>query len=130
VAEKPENPTVAFGCVGEAPVCASLRSAMGPALQVQAIVAVNDAAKADIILHAEAEFTGERREELFGTTLVTRTFSITLSAQTQVRSQTVPMPAPSSISYDARVGQEKLNAEARVIAIAAAERIRKFWEKN
>ena len=127
---QPANPTVAFGCVGEAPVCAALRSAMGPALQSQSIVSVNDAAKADIILHAEAEFTGERREEMFGTTLVTRTYSITLAAQTQVKSQTVPMPAPSSISYDARVGQEKLNADSRVIAMAAAEKIRAFWGKQ
>jgi hypothetical protein len=103
---------------------------MGPALQTQSIVSVNDPAKADILLQAEAEFTGERREELFGTVMVTRTYSITWSAQTQVRSQTVPMPAPGTISYDARVGQEKLNADSRVMAMAAAERIRKFWEKN
>jgi hypothetical protein len=127
---QPANPTVAFGCAGEAPVCAALRSAMGPALQAQSIVGVNDAAKADIILHAEAEFTGERREDMFGTTLVTRTFSITLAAQTQVSSQTVPMPAPASISYDARVGQEKLNADSRVIAMAAAAKIREFWGKQ
>ena len=126
---QPANPNVAFGCVGEAPVCAALRSAMGPALKTQSIVSVNDAANADIILHAEAEFTGERREELFGTTLVTRTYSITLAAQTQLKSQTVPMPAPASISYDARVGQEKLNADARVIAASAAEKIRDFWKR-
>lgn len=111
-------------------MCAALRSAMGPALKTQSIVSVNDAARADIILHAEAEFTGERREELFGTTLVTRTYSITLAAQTQLKSQTVPMPAPTSISYDARVGQEKLNADARVIAASAAEKIRAFWGKQ
>ena len=127
---KPANPTVAFGCVGEGPVCASLRSAMGPALQAQSIVSVNDPAKADIILQAEAEFTGERREDMFGTTLVTRTYSITLTGLTQVKGQTVPMPAPSTVSYDARVGQEKLNGEMRVVAAAAAEKIRTFWGKQ
>jgi hypothetical protein len=38
------------------------------------------------------------------------------------------MPAPASVSYDARVGQEKLNAEMRVVAAAAAEKIRTYWQ--
>ena len=79
-------------------------------------------------MNVQAEFTGERREQMFGTTIVTRSYSIDVSGQTQQNAQDVPMPPPTSVSYDARVGQEKLNGEMRVLAAAVAEKIRGFWK--
>ena len=122
------NPTVVFRCTGEMPVCASLRSAMGPALKAQAIVSTNDPAAADILFDAQVEFIDERPQQMFGTVIVTRTYSIELSAQTTTRSATVPMPQASTVSYDARVGQEKLDGQMRVIAASAAGKIRAYWQ--
>jgi hypothetical protein len=125
---RPENPTVVFRCAGESAICASLRSAIGPAFQAQSILSSNDPQRADILVDVQAEFTGERRENMFGTTLVTRTYSIDVAAQTQQNATPVPMPPPASVSYDARVGQEKLNGEMRVLAAAVAEKVRGFWK--
>jgi hypothetical protein len=101
---------------------------MGPALKAQAIVSTNDPAAADILFDAQVEFIDERPQQMFGTVIVTRTYSIELSAQTTTRSATVPMPQASTVSYDARVGQEKLDGQMRVVAASAAGKIRAYWQ--
>ena len=102
---------------------------MGPALDAQSIVGVNDPAKADILIEARVEVVNERTEQMFGTTFVTRTYSVELSGEARSTSQTVPMPAATTFSFDARVGQERLDGQARLIAMGAAEKVREFWKK-
>lgn len=109
-------------------MCASLRSAIGPALKAQSLVSGNDPATADVLLDAQVEFIDERRQQMFGTVIVTRTYSVELSGQAGPRALTVPMPQASTVSYDARVGQEKLDGQMRVIAASAAEKIRTYWQ--
>lgn len=101
---------------------------MGPALTTQSIVRANDPATADILLDAQIEFIDERQQQMFGTVIVTRTYSVELSAQTTPRAISVPMPAAGTVSYDARVGQEKLDGQMRVLAASAAEKIRAYWQ--
>jgi hypothetical protein len=72
--------------------------------------------------------TDARAEQMFGTTFIVRTYSVELAA-TQGRDD-VPMPAPTTFSFDARVGQEKLDQQARLIATSAVERVRAFWKKR
>jgi hypothetical protein len=127
---QPVNPAVAFRCAGAANVCASLRGAIGPAFDAQSIVSVSDAGKADILVEARVEVVSERTEQMFGTTFVTRTYSVELSGEARATSQAVPMPASTTFSFDARVGQERLDGQMRVIAASAAERIRSFWKKQ
>ena len=126
---QPANPAVAFRCSGPANVCASLRSAIGPAFDAQSIIGVQDAAKADILVEARVEVVSERTEQMFGTTFVTRTFAVDLTGEARASSQTVPMPAQTTFSFDARVGQERLDSQTRLIAASAAERIKAFWKK-
>jgi hypothetical protein len=122
------NPAVAFRCAGAANVCASLRSAIGPAFDAQSLVNVQDAAKADILVQARVEVVSERTEQMFGTTFVTRTYSVELTGEASASSQAVPMPSPTTFSFDARVGQERLDAQMRLVAASAAERVRAYWK--
>jgi hypothetical protein len=123
------NPNVAFRCSGASNVCASLRGAISPAFDAQSIVSVQDPGKADILVEARVEVVSERTEQMFGTTFVTRTYSVELTGETRGSSQTVPMPATTTFSFDARVGQERLDGQMRVVAASAAERVRAFWRK-
>ena len=127
-ATQPANPIVTFRCAGAAPVCASLRGAMPGAMEGQTITVVNDASKADILIEARVEVVSERTEQLFGQTFVTRTYSVELSGESRRDSRSVPMPPPTTFSFDARVGQEKLDGQTRVIAAAAAEKVRAYWK--
>jgi serine/threonine-protein kinase len=122
------NPNVAFRCSGASNVCASLRGAISPAFDAQSIVSVQDPGKADILVEARVEVVSERTEQMFGTTFVTRTYSVELTGETRGSSQAVPMPAPRTFSFDARVGQERLDGQMRLIAASAAERLRAFWK--
>lgn len=101
---------------------------MGPALDGQSIVSVSDPARADILIEARVTLVDERTEQMFGTTFVTRTYSVELSGETRQSSQAVPMPSATTFSYDARVGQEKLDGQTRLIAASAAEKVRSFWK--
>jgi hypothetical protein len=65
---------------------------------------------------------------IFGTVIAARTNSVELSAQTMPRAVSVPMPAAGTVSYDARVGQDKLDGQMRVLAASAAEKIRAYWQ--
>lgn len=102
---------------------------MGSALEAQSIVAVQDPARADIVVEAHADIVSERNEQMFGTAFVTRTYSVELLGEARRTSQVVPMPAVAGFSFDDRVGQEKLAGQARVIATATAEKIRAFWNR-
>jgi serine/threonine-protein kinase len=123
-----ENPSVLFRCAGVASVCAALRSAAEQSLQADSMVSVRDAARAAIIVDAKATEIDARAEQLFGSTFIVRTYSVELAAARG--RDDVPMPAPTTFSFDARVGQEKLDSQCRLIATAAVERIRAFWTKR
>ena len=97
-------------------------------MEGQTITVVNDASKADILIEARVEVVSERTEQLFGQTFVTRTYSVELSGESRRDSRSVPMPPPTTFSFDARVGQEKLDGQTRVIAAAAAEKVRAYWK--
>lgn len=90
---------------------------------------MQDAAKADILVEARVEVVSEKTEQMFGTTFVTRTYSVELTGEARATSQSVPMPAQTTFSFDARVGQERLDGQMRLIAASAAERIRSYWKK-
>lgn len=102
---------------------------MGPALEAQSITAVQDPARADILIEARVDLVSQRVEQMFGTVFVTRTYSVELSGESRRTSQSVPMPAATSFSFDDRVGQDRLSGQARLIATAAAEKIRAFWNR-
>jgi hypothetical protein len=101
---------------------------MPAAMEAQSITVVGNAAKADILIEARVEVVNEQTQQMFGTTFVTRTYSVELSGESQRDGRSVPMPPMKTFSFDSRVGQEKLDGETRVIAASAAERVRSFWK--
>ena len=103
---------------------------MGNALDAASIVSVQDPSKADLLVEAKVTEVDSRTEQMFGTTFVVRTYSVELSGEARESSRAVPMPNSTTFSYDARVGQEKLDGQTRVIAASAAERIRSFWKNR
>jgi hypothetical protein len=83
--------------------------------------------RADVLVTIQAEEIEARTEEQFGNTFVIRTYSVTLDAEAPRFGDSVSLP-PRTFSFDARLGREKLRAEAHVIATSAAERIERYWE--
>lgn len=122
----PENPAVFFRCTGAAQVCAALRSSMTDALGRQSLRPVGNESAADIVVTANAEVVDESSEQLFGSTFVTRTYAIEFQGSAR-DGDLVPMPPTSSFTFDAQVGQQRLNEQSRTLSMTAADNVRAFW---
>jgi len=129
-ARLPENPPVFFRCAGAPEVCGALRAAFDQALERESLPSVRNAARAEIVMEADVSVVDERVDRQFGTTFAVRTYSVALSGEGVRSGQSVPMPAPSSFSFDARFGRDRLAENAYVVANSAVERIRAFWKKQ
>jgi serine/threonine-protein kinase len=129
-AAMPDNPSVSFRCSGPTEVCSALRAAVGEALEQASLPSVPNAQRADILVDASVAVVDEHVSQQFGTTFAVRTFSIDVSGEARRSGDAVPMPAPASVSYDARVGQERLNERARLTADAIVEKIRAYLKKR
>jgi hypothetical protein len=124
----PENPAVSVECTGLKDACAVLRIALREQLERRGMAAVPPA-RADVLIDIETEEIEARTEEQFGNTFVIRTYSVTLDAQAPRFGDSVSLP-PRTFSFDARLGREKLRAEAHVTASEAADRIARYWESK
>jgi hypothetical protein len=121
-----ENPTVFFRCTGAAQVCSALRSAMTDALGRHSLRPIANQGAADVVVSASVEVVDESSEQLFGTTFVTRTYSIEFEGQTP-GGDLVPMPPTNSLTFDAQVGQQRLAEQSRTMSMTAADNVRAFW---
>lgn len=81
---------------------------------------------ADVVVAASVEVVDESSEQLFGTTFVTRTYSIEFEGQTR-DGDLVPMPPTNSLTFDAQVGQQRLAEQSRTMSMTAADNVRAFW---
>lgn len=72
----------------------------------------------------------ERVDRQFGTTFAVRTYSIDLTGEASRWRESVPMPAPRAVSFDARFGPDRLSEAAYVIAASAVEKVQAFWKKR
>jgi serine/threonine-protein kinase len=122
----PQSPSVGVECEGVKDACAVIRNALRDALTQRGMTPAR-AMRADVLVTIQAEEIEARTEEQFGNTFVIRTYSVTLDAEAPRFGDSVSLP-PRTFSFDARLGREKLRAEAHVIAASAAERIEKYWE--
>ena len=129
-ARLPENPPVFFRCSGVPEVCGALRAAFDQALEKGSLPSVRNPARAEIVIDAEVSVVEEHIDQQFGTTFVVRTYSVTLRGEGLRSGETVPMPAPSSFSFDARFGRDRLAENAYVLAGSAVEKVRAFWKKR
>jgi serine/threonine protein kinase len=121
-----ENPAVFFRCTGAAQVCSALRSAMTDALGRNSLRPVANQGTADVIVSANVTVVDESTEQLFGSTFVTRTYSIEFDGQSR-GGALVPMPAAGTLSFDAQVGQQRLQEQSRTMSMTAADNVRAFW---
>ena len=126
----PENPPIFFRCSGPAEVCTAIRAAVSEALDQASLPAVRDPQRAEIMVEATVTPIDERESQQYGTAFIVRTYSIELSGEALRSGQSVPMPAPVTLSYDARVGRERVNERARLTADAVVERVKAYWKKR
>lgn len=122
----PATPTVAFRCDGAPQVCSALRAAMTDAFSRHSLRPSRDAAAADVVVDASVSVVNERSETLYGQNFVTRTYAIELNGDAR-DGESVPMPAASNLTFDASVGQERLDEHSRQLATTAAARVQTFW---
>lgn len=122
-----ENPSVFFRCTGAAQVCSALRGAMTDAIGRNSLRPVANQGAADVVVTATVEVVDESSEQLFGTTFVTRTYSIEFAGEAR-GGDLVQMPPASSLTFDAQVGQQRLNEQSRTMSMTAAGNVRAFWQ--
>ena len=123
----PDDPAVFVGCEGPREVCGALRTAFDSSLQNERLPIARSSDRADVLVQIEVTELDRRTDQQFGQTMVTRTYSVSLVGDAPKVDRAVPLPSAQTFSFDAKYG-ERLNQEARKIAIAAAGRIRQFAE--
>jgi hypothetical protein len=86
------------------------------------------AARADVILSVDVELVEQRVQESFGTTFAPRTFSVEVAGESH--GLVLSMPPARTFSFDAQVGRERVNENARVIASDTVDKVRDFWKQQ
>ena len=85
---------------------------------------VRSAARADIGIAARvAAVQGRVTPDL---QFAVRTYSIDVSGEAVQSSEAVPMPAPTTLSYDPSFGSERVAEKARLVAGEVAEKLQAF----
>jgi len=120
----PRRIAVFFQCAGAQEVCSALRTALDDELQKARFASVRSAARADIGIAARiAAVQGRVTPDL---QFAVRTYSIDVSGEAVQSSEAVPMPAPTTLSYDPSFGSERVAEKARLVAGEVAERLQAF----
>jgi len=126
----PENPTVFFECAGAPALCGQLRPAVADALEKAGLGSVRNAARADIDVLAMVDIADERVNDQFKTTFVVRNYSIEITAEAPRTGENVPMPPPTSVSFDQQLGAERAVEKARVVASDIVDRVKAYAKKK
>ncbi|HMF92707.1 MAG TPA: serine/threonine-protein kinase [Vicinamibacterales bacterium] len=126
----PENAAVVFSCGGAPDVCASLRAAVDDALEKAGFRVVTSPNRADVAIGAIADVLDEKAARQFGQTFNTRTYQIELTGEAPKFGDSVPMPPPATVSFDATVGRERLEEKSRLVASDIVDRVRAYVKKK
>ena len=126
----PDKPAIFFQCAGAAEVCSALRTAVDDELQKARLPSVRNAARADIGISARAAGVDGRAAPQFQTTFAVRTYSIELTAEAIRTSEAVPMPGPTTLSYDPTYGSERVAEKARLLAGEIADKLQAFTARR
>ena len=81
---------------------------------------------ADVDVSAQVEVLQQKVDQQFGTVFATRTYSIVLNGETTKSGEVVAMPSIDNLSFDPRVGSERANERARLVAAAVVDRVKDF----
>jgi hypothetical protein len=123
----PDNPAVFVSCEGPREVCGALRAAFDQSLPNERLPIARSSDGADVLVQLEVTELDRRVDQQFGQTMVTRSYSVAMVGDAPKVDRVVPLPSTQNFSFDAKYA-ERLNQEARKIAIAAVGRIRQFAE--
>ena len=103
---------------------------MDEALAGAGLTSIRRANAADIDVEAEVEVLQQNVDRQFGTTFAVRTYSIVLSGDATKTGEVISMPRVENLSFDPRVGSERANERARLVAAGVVERIKEFASKK
>jgi serine/threonine-protein kinase len=124
---RPEHPSVRFGCDGPADACVVLQSTVDQELGRASMPSLADESKAELIVDALVVAGAPRSQEMFGTVMVIKSYTITVVASDRRTGVRLPMQEPVSFTFDDRVGQTRLTEQARLVAAATVQRLRAYW---
>jgi len=125
--QRPEHPSVRFGCEGPAEVCLELQSALDQQLGGASMPSVVDADRANLLVDAVVTAGTPRAQDLFGQRVVVQPYTVAFAGVDRESSERVPLPAPTSFSLDERVGRQRLTEQSRLMAMAVVERLKAYW---
>ena len=125
-----ENPTVLMRCDGAVEVCTAVRDAFASALQRDRMTATTSAQRADIYVVVSAAAVDGSVQQQFGTTFVVRNYTIGVELEAPRFDASPAAPQGRSFSADLRVGKERVNENARLVANDTVEKIREFWTRR
>jgi serine/threonine-protein kinase len=125
-----ENPTVLLRCDGAPEVCAAVRDAFASALQREKMAVTTSAPRADVYIAVNAAALDGAVQEQFGTTFVVRNYTIGVELEAPRFDDGPAAPQGRTFSADLRVGKERVNENARLVAIDTVAKIREFWTRR
>jgi hypothetical protein len=117
---------VFIDCRGSGDLCGAVRSAFDQQLESQGLGIARSAERADIVLVATVATLGETRDENF----VTRSYSLDVVGDAPKLDRAVSMPPARSFSFDSRFGRERLNENARAMAVQSVNKVKEFIDRN
>lgn len=122
-----ENPTVLLRCDGAPEVCGAIRDAFGAALSRENMPITSSAPRADIYIVVSAAAVDGQVQQQFGATFVTRNYTISVELEAPKLESAPSAPQARTFSADLRVGRERVNENARLVAMDTLQKIRDFW---
>ena len=124
----PERPAVSVGCEGVRDGCAALRFAIVEASRKRGL-RVARPPRADVHLVLAIEEVEARQEEQFGTTFVVRTYAVEVQGDSPHFDEELIM-APQMVTFDARLGRDKLKEASRRIAAEVVDAVSDYWARQ
>ena len=124
----PQVPVTSIACVGVRDGCAALRFAIVEEGRKQGI-AIARPPRGDVVVEIDVEEIEARQETQFGTTFIVRTYSVEATGSSRHFDEDLYLE-PKMISFDARLGREKLREQSRLIAADVVAAVQDYWSQN
>ncbi|GMR21903.1 MAG: hypothetical protein BMS9Abin37_0224 [Acidobacteriota bacterium] len=124
----PKVPVIGVTCEGVRDGCGALRFAIIEECKKRRIPTARPP-RSDVIVHLDVEEIEARSEQQFGTTFVVRTYSIEAVGTSPHFDDELVLP-PQMVTFDARLGREKLRERSRVIASELVAAVRAYWTRR
>jgi hypothetical protein len=107
-----------------------VRDAFGSALEREGMPLTSSAPRADIYVVVSATAVDGQVQQQFGTTFVVRNYAISVELEAPKMESAPSAPQARTFSADLRVGRERVNENARLVAMDTVQKIRDFWTRR